>query len=69
MKTFLTLFVLLFSSSVVAGDEIQLYVSVTDNLPPVNIENEVYMGDKMVEQRTGMFLECLVPKFSDSDKN
>jgi len=68
MKTILTLFVLLFSSSVLAEDEIQLYVSVTDNLPPVNIENEVYMGDKMVEQRTGMFLECLVPKFSDSDK-
>ena len=55
MKTLLTLFVLLFSSSVVAEK--------TDNLPPINTEHEVYMGDKMVEQRTGYFLECIVPNF------
>ena len=37
--------------------------SLTDHLPPLNTENEVFMGDKMVEQRTGYFLECIVPNF------
>jgi hypothetical protein len=45
----------LFSSAVVAEK--------TDNLPPINTKHEVYMGDKMVEQRTGYFLECIVPNF------
>ena len=55
MKTFLVILVLFFSSTVVAEK--------TDNLPPINTEHEVYMGDKMVEQRTGYFLECIVPNF------
>ena len=33
------------------------------NLPPVNTEHEVYMGDRMVEQRTGAYVECIVPNF------
>ena len=33
------------------------------NLPPVNTEHEVYMGDRMVEQRTGQYLDCIVPNF------
>ena len=37
--------------------------SITDHLPALNTENEVFMGDKMVEQRTGYFLECIVPNF------
>ena len=55
MKKTLIILVLLFSSSVVAEK--------TDNLPPINTKHEVYMGDKMVEQRTGYFLECIVPNF------
>ena len=55
MKKTLIILVLLFSSAVVAEK--------TDNLPPINTEHEVYMGDKMVEQRTGYFLECIVPNF------
>ena len=49
-------------------DESQMYVKMTDNLPIKGKENTVYMGDKMVEQRTGMFVECLVPKFSVEEK-
>ena len=53
MKILLSLFVLLFSTSVFAKK--------TDNLPPINTENEVFMGDRMVEQNIvldiGVFLE------------
>ena len=35
-----------------------------ENIPPIGKETEVYMGDRMVEQRTGKFSYCIVPKFS-----
>jgi len=61
MKRILVILVLLFSSAVVAEK--------TDNLPPINTKHEVYMGDKMVEQRTGYFLECIVPNFDVNYEN
>ena len=64
----LLIFFFLFYSFSLHSNEDELYRLITDNLPSMNTVNEVYMGDKMVEQRTGMFVECLVPKFSDSDK-
>ena len=39
------------------------------NLPPINTEHEVYMGDKMVEERTGYYLKCLVPNFDVEHKD
>ena len=35
-----------------------------ENIPPIGKETEVYMGDRMVEQRTGKFTYCIVPNFN-----
>ena len=35
-----------------------------ENIPPIGKETEVFMGDRMVEQRTGKFSYCIVPKFN-----
>lgn len=45
---------------------IELYKPVEDNLPPLDTEFSVYMGDRMLEQRTGMYVECLTPLFNES---
>lgn len=36
----------------------------SENIPPVGKETQVYMGDRMVEQRSGKFTYCFVPKFN-----
>ena len=41
---------------------------VSENLPPVGKETQVYMGDRMVEQRSGAFIECLIPNFNVEQK-
>ena len=56
MKTLLVLLLLIPSLSLSDGP-------VQDNLPPIDTETSVYMGDRMVEQRSGYFVECLVPNF------
>ncbi len=56
-------------STTVKIDESQMYVKMTDNLPIKGKENEVFMGDRMVEQRTGYFLECIVPNFDVNYEN
>ena len=38
---------------------------VTDNVPKVGTETEVYMGDRMVEQRSGNFINCIILIFCD----
>ena len=35
---------------------------VTDNVPEVGANNEVYLGDRMLVQRTGEWRECIIPK-------
>ena len=35
---------------------------ITDNVPKIGEKTEVYLGDRMLEQRTGEFKECVVPK-------
>ena len=42
-------------------DSSKMYRAVQDDIPKINNENTVYMGDRMLEQREGMFVECLVP--------
>ena len=41
-----------------------VYASERENIPPIGKETEVYMGDRMVEQRTGKFTYCIVPNFN-----
>ena len=67
MKIILATFIIFFSTSLISN-EVQLYKKVSDNIPKVEVENTVYMGDRMLEQRTGMFSECLTPLFSDEKR-
>jgi hypothetical protein len=50
------------------AQEAPLYEQVTDNVPQIGVKNEVYLGDRMVQQRTGEYRECLVPKISYEEK-
>jgi hypothetical protein len=67
MKIIVSILVLLFSFSTFSNEQ-KLYQPILDNVPVIDFENEVYMGDRMIEQRTGMYVECLTPKFSDKKK-
>ena len=51
-------------STTVKIDESQMYVKMTDNLPIKGKENTVYMGDSMLQQRHGMYTDCLIPLYS-----
>jgi hypothetical protein len=62
MKKILLTICLLFSLSSVSAQEAPLYAQITDNVPQIGVKNEVYLGDRMLIQRTGEYRECLVPK-------
>ena len=47
-------------------DESKLYIPLSDDRPMIDTEEMVYMGDRMLEQRTGIYSECLVPLFDES---
>jgi len=66
MKLFSLLF-LIATLSVSAQDYI-LYETITDNIPKLNEKTEVYLGDRMLQQRTGEYKECLVPMISYEEK-
>ena len=44
------------------AQEVPLYESITDNVPKIGVTTEVYLGDRMLEQRTGDYRECIIPK-------
>ncbi len=52
------------SGTAIAADKV-MYKEITDNKPDVGVSTTVYLGDRMLEQRTGQYQECIVPKFSD----
>ena len=64
MKKILLTICLLFSLHIVTAQEVPLYEQITDNVPEIGEKTEVYLGDRMLEQRTGEFRECIVPKHS-----
>ena len=47
-------------------EESELYRFMSDDKPEIDLEETVYMGDRMLEQRLGKYVECLVPLFDDS---
>ena len=53
-------------STVGISQEVPLYETITDNVPKIGITTEVYLGDRMLEQRTGDYRECIIPKQSYS---
>ena len=61
-KFLIPIIIILFGCITVAN------AKVTDNIPKVGTETEVYMGDRMVEQRSGNFINCIIPNFSVEEK-
>ena len=41
----------------------ELYKDISLDLPKVGADAEVYMGDQLLKQRSGRFVECIVPNF------
>lgn len=64
MVTALTLSI---SSTAWAAEKV-MYQEITDNKPDVGVSATVYLGDRMLEQRTGAYKECVVPKFDNRQK-
>jgi hypothetical protein len=51
----------------IAADKV-MYKEITDNKPDVGVSTTVYLGDRMLEQRTGQYQECIVPRFNSLTK-
>jgi len=64
MKKLTLLLLLTYFSSYAFTQETPLYEDVTSNVPELGETTEVYLGDDMLEQRTGEYRECIVPKRS-----
>ena len=62
MKTATLLLILACLSTYGVAQEVPLYENITDNVPKIGATTEVYMGDRMLEQRTGDYRECIIPK-------
>ena len=62
MKKLILLSALLLFSFNGWAEEVPLYETITDNVPKIGITTEAYLGDRMLEQRTGDYRECIVPK-------
>lgn len=66
-KYIFILFTIVFTSFSAAEERI-LYKEMTDNIPSLNKETEVYLGDRMLVQRHGSWRECITPKESYTKK-
>ena len=62
MKKLILLSALLLFSFNGWAEEVPMYETITDNVPKIGITAEVYLGDQMLEQRTGDYRECITPK-------
>ena len=62
MKRLTLLLILSYLSPYGVAQEVPLYETITDNVPKIGITTEVYLGDRMLEQRTGDYRECIIPK-------
>ena len=63
MKRFTLLLILSYLSPYGVAQEVPLYETITDNVPKIGITTEVYLGDRMLEQRTGDYRECIIPSY------
>lgn len=45
-----------------------MYSAIKDNYPKIGVVHEVYMGDAMMQLRTGRLADCLIPLFFWKDK-
>jgi hypothetical protein len=44
-----------------------MYTNMVDNYPKLNEMAEVYLGDRMLVERTGQYMECVTPNFDFQD--
>lgn len=58
---------LMLSCAAHAGERV-MYQEITDNKPDVGVSTTVYLGDRMLEQRRGQYMDCIVPKFDHTGK-
>jgi hypothetical protein len=58
----LLLITLALSVSSINAQEVPLYELITSNVPELGEKTEVYLGDRMLEQRIGEYRECIIPK-------
>ena len=63
LKFLILVYFLSFNSNVISQDGV-LYKIVTDNIPALKSEAQVYLGDRMLVQRKGSFRDCITPKRS-----
>ena len=56
------------SGTAIAAEKV-MYKEITDNKPDVGVSTTVYLGDRMLEQRTGQYQECIVPKFASENSD
>lgn len=59
-------FMLMVSTVASAGERV-MYQEITDNKPDVGVSTTVYLGDRMLEQRRGQWLECINRNFELSE--
>tara|TARA_Y100000996_G_C22524339_1_gene643780 strand:+ start:837 stop:1532 length:696 start_codon:yes stop_codon:yes gene_type:complete len=62
MKRVTIFFTLFCLSTIGITEDVPLYETITDNVPKIGITTEVYLGDGMLEQRTGDYRECIIPQ-------
>tara|TARA_B100000963_G_C22593879_1_gene656903 strand:- start:166 stop:1248 length:1083 start_codon:yes stop_codon:yes gene_type:complete len=54
--------VILLLTASVSPVRASFYSSIAENLPEVGAEQTVYLGDRMIQQRFGYNIECLIPR-------
>ena len=62
MKRIIIFLLLSCLSTVGITEDVPLYETITDNVPKIGVTTEVYLGDRMLEQRTGNYRECIIPQ-------
>ena len=61
-----TFLIVVLSSTLVYAESLPMYQTLTDDIPQVGVQSEVYLGDAMVKKRVGQYEDCIIPDFSGS---
>ena len=64
MKKYLLLSLLSITFLTIQAEEKTLYRTIDDNIPSIDKEITLYLGDQMMAQRNGQYKECFIPKTS-----
>jgi hypothetical protein len=56
------IFIIMLIPAFINAQEIPLFEEFTYNQPEIKVKQEVYLGDKMLEQAKGSYKPCIIPK-------